>query len=334
MDGVDQIHLLGSTWRRRSPGYPERVRQVAHLRSGAEGYGVLCVAKDPDTRGARKIKTFDEDTLLRFGPLIDRDGDVYATIAGTVHAGTVTQPLSRDAVRQILENVTTEDVRGALRRLRDGASHSFGPSVLWDVVFEGERYAPKAVLGLAAERLAGRPLGPRDFQSGPNKDGFRALERAGFPPVRKDPQESTRDQEDAAAEEEVLRRTDIGATEKDRLIKARRGHGIYRQNLRTVEKPCRITGLKELEHLRASHIKPWCKCTDTEKLDHFNGLLLSPHVDHLFDRGYISFGDDGSVVVSPLLRPDVVQRWGLELPRRAGSLGVSGILCDAGRLIG
>jgi hypothetical protein len=51
--------------------------------------------------------------------------------------------------------------------------------------------------------------------------------------------------------------------------------------------------------LKASHIKPWRSCANNhERLDGYNGLLLAPHVDHLFDRGYISFADDGELWVS------------------------------------
>jgi len=51
--------------------------------------------------------------------------------------------------------------------------------------------------------------------------------------------------------------------------------------------------------LRASHIKPWAQCeSDVERLDVFNGLLLAPHLDALFDGGWISFDDDGGVLVS------------------------------------
>jgi len=63
--------------------------------------------------------------------------------------------------------------------------------------------------------------------------------------------------------------------------------------------------------LRASHIKPWRACTDAEKLDGNNGLLLSPHIDHLFDQGYISFTDTGDLLVSTFLKPSVLVFWKL-----------------------
>jgi hypothetical protein len=119
---------------------------------------------------------------------------------------------------------------------------------------------------------------------------------------------------DDAEEEALQQRTDIGPLEKLNLVKARRGQGVYRDNLERVETACRVTGLLDRRHLRASHIKPWCKSNDAEKLDGCNGLLLSPHLDHLFGRGYISFADSGELLVSRYLNPAVLEKWGLQLP--------------------
>jgi HNH endonuclease len=109
----------------------------------------------------------------------------------------------------------------------------------------------------------------------------------------------------------ILGREDLSPTEKESLIRARRGHGRYRQDLEKVEIACRLTGLIDRRHLRASHIKPWSVSNDDEKLDPNNGLLLSPHIDHLFDRGYISFTDKGELLVSKFLNPVVLSDWGL-----------------------
>ena len=53
--------------------------------------------------------------------------------------------------------------------------------------------------------------------------------------------------------------------------------------------------------LRASHIVPWADCGDEQRLDVHNGLLLSALWDAAFDKGLISFADDGQPLVSPLL---------------------------------
>jgi putative restriction endonuclease len=118
---------------------------------------------------------------------------------------------------------------------------------------------------------------------------------------------------DDIEEERLQQRTDLGPVEKETLVRARRGQGRYRQDLERIEGGCRLTGLIDRRHVRASHIKPWRVSDDGEKLDPNNGLLLSPHIDHLFSRGYISFTDDGDLLVSKFLNPVVLSTWGLKL---------------------
>jgi putative restriction endonuclease len=126
------------------------------------------------------------------------------------------------------------------------------------------------------------------------------------------------DLRDDAAEAAIQQRTNIGPREKASLVNARRGQGIYRENLEQIERKCRMTGLLDRRHLRASHIKPWSASTDEEKLDGFNGLLLSPHFDHLFDRGYISFEDNGNLKVSRYLNPAVIEIWRIDINQNVG----------------
>jgi putative restriction endonuclease len=105
----------------------------------------------------------------------------------------------------------------------------------------------------------------------------------------------------------------LSDTEKDQIIKARKGQGNFRDRLFEVESCCRITGIENPSLLIASHIKPWRSCMSAvERLDRFNGLLLAPHVDRLFDRGFITFSDDGAVIVSPHLPLEDLVRLGLE----------------------
>jgi predicted restriction endonuclease len=65
--------------------------------------------------------------------------------------------------------------------------------------------------------------------------------------------------------------------------------------------------------LIASHIKPWRSSTDQERLDGENGLLLTPNVDSLFDRGFISFDDDGTLLVSPVMDEQVLHQLGVSV---------------------
>ena len=113
-------------------------------------------------------------------------------------------------------------------------------------------------------------------------------------------------------ESDLVGNTQIPELEKIQLIKARRGQGTFVGQVRRIEKQCRITGLSPREHLRASHIKPWRVSSNYEKLDGNNGLLLSPHVDHLFDRGYISFTASGSLLVSPQISHDIFAAWNID----------------------
>jgi hypothetical protein len=96
------------------------------------------------------------------------------------------------------------------------------------------------------------------------------------------------------------------------LVRARIGQGLFRKRLESIEQSCRVTGIRERELLRASHIKPWAHSSDREKLDGENGLLLTPHIDHLFDKGFITFSDRARIIVSERLPRAVVRDWKLQ----------------------
>lgn len=103
----------------------------------------------------------------------------------------------------------------------------------------------------------------------------------------------------------IIKSKNLTITEKERLIKARVGQGEYRKKvLELYNRTCVATGVNFEKFLIASHIKPWSKSTNKEKLDPYNGLLLSPNIDALFDKGYISFSDEGTLLVSALLNQE------------------------------
>lgn len=116
---------------------------------------------------------------------------------------------------------------------------------------------------------------------------------------------------------------DAALPETDRLaiVLARRGQGLFKTRVMRIEHACRITGVTREEHLRASHCKPWRDATNEERLDGENGLLLTPSIDHLFDRGFIAFEDNGQVIVSPVAHRDSLLRMGIkpEHPPMVGS---------------
>jgi hypothetical protein len=122
---------------------------------------------------------------------------------------------------------------------------------------------------------------------------------------------------DGYVEEGILQNTEIDKTEKEAVILARRGQGRFRDNLSRVEHECRITGVQDQRLLIASHIKPWRSCASNfERLDGHNGLLLTPTMDRLFDRRYMTFENDGTVILSERISEEVYERIGLENGRK------------------
>lgn len=89
--------------------------------------------------------------------------------------------------------------------------------------------------------------------------------------------------------------------EKESIILSRIGQGKFREELIELWKGCAISKFEDTRFLIASHIKPWKKSTNHEKIDKYNGLLLLPTYDRLFDLGYISFDDNGKIIISKLL---------------------------------
>jgi hypothetical protein len=103
------------------------------------------------------------------------------------------------------------------------------------------------------------------------------------------------------------------ATEAVRLTKQRMGQDLYRQALLDYWGGCAVTGIEQPELLRASHAKPWAECgSDEERLNVFNGFLLCAHLDALFDRGLLSFTDEGTGLISSELEADTIERLRLD----------------------
>jgi len=123
-----------------------------------------------------------------------------------------------------------------------------------------------------------------------------------------------------AADPSVQERHDIEAIENDSslskterraLVLARRGQGKFRADLFAAWGACALTGVETSALLRASHIQPWAKSTNRQRLDPHNGLLLSANADALFDRGLITFDDKGRIQISPRLSKQERKRLGI-----------------------
>lgn len=139
--------------------------------------------------------------------------------------------------------------------------------------------------------------------------GLKLLEIAGL------------ENEDAIAlvDRDIIEQSGLDRTEVERLYQARVGQGLYRRNVIEVEPRCRVTGVSKLDLLIASHIKPWRQSSNRERLDGNNGLMLSPHIDKLFDAGWISFSDSGDVLVATPEVGQILSVWGVDPSLNIGS---------------
>ena len=102
-------------------------------------------------------------------------------------------------------------------------------------------------------------------------------------------------------------------TEVEAVVKQRRHQEEYRSKLENYwNNACAVTGIEIPEILRASHAKPWKDSSDTEKLDVFNGFLLCANLDALFDKGLITFDDEGKIIISPKLTDNQIASLNLQ----------------------
>lgn len=90
----------------------------------------------------------------------------------------------------------------------------------------------------------------------------------------------------------------LSVTEREAIVKARVGQGKFRDKLVDYWRGCSVSTFSHFDLLIASHIMPWRDADNQQRLDVFNGLLLLPNYDKLFDKGYISFDDNGRIIYS------------------------------------
>lgn len=83
--------------------------------------------------------------------------------------------------------------------------------------------------------------------------------------------------------------------------KIRKQQNKYRLNLLEKMPSCAITQVADDRILVACHIKPYAVCAEDEEFDVNNGVILTPTFHYMFDIGFISFDDDGSLLISPFL---------------------------------
>ncbi len=86
------------------------------------------------------------------------------------------------------------------------------------------------------------------------------------------------------SETEIADSKTIGATFKEQIVRARRGQGVFRANVL----------------LREEY------------------LSRNPHIDHLFDQGYITFSSSQELVIVPEVRDKLLDAWGIDEGVRVG----------------
>jgi hypothetical protein len=155
---------------------------------------------------------------------------------------------------------------------------------------ELERSFPQS--GSGAERFAAR-----------GEAGLAVLLRRAASLARALPSQAATDYQQAVATELSTLPVGIAGTEVERLVRQRVGQNKFRDAMLDYwGGACAVTGVAISEVLRASHAKPWADCaSDAERLDVFNGFLLSANLDALFDRFLISFDEQGVLVIAPAL---------------------------------
>ncbi|MTJ00854.1 HNH endonuclease [Idiomarina piscisalsi] len=117
----------------------------------------------------------------------------------------------------------------------------------------------------------------------------------------------------------------ISETKREIIVNARLGQDHFRRQLIRRWQSCSVTGIEKADVLLASHIKPWSLSSDGEKLDAYNGLLLTPALDRLFDKGFVTFKRNREIILSNQLASWEYQKMGIdasmklrELPIRTG----------------
>lgn len=109
----------------------------------------------------------------------------------------------------------------------------------------------------------------------------------------------------------VLEYQDIPETSATREVEVRKGQQQFREKLLQYWEVCSVTGCSFHEVLIASHIVPWAEASDSERLDVFNGLLLTPNLDRLFDNYFISFNSSGDILISKTISSKAMHDLGI-----------------------
>lgn len=179
---------------------------------------------------------------------------------------------------------------------------------LASVSVEGDAYQvhfqlASTTLHAELERSFPQPGGGADRFAARGDAALAALLRRAASLARALPSQAATDYQQAVATELSTLPAGIACTEVERLVRQRVGQNKFRNAMLDYwSGACAVTGIAIPAVLRASHATPWAECeSDAERLDVFNGFLLSANLDALFDRFLISFDVRGVLVIAPAL---------------------------------
>ena len=117
----------------------------------------------------------------------------------------------------------------------------------------------------------------------------------------------------ASATEKALTYEQVAtrSTSRQVTVATRVGQDKFREKGIKYWKTCAVTGCNVTSILKSSHVKPWAVSDALERLDAFNGILLTPNLDSLFDAGLISFTDGGAILIASALSAGACQSLGV-----------------------
>lgn len=271
----------------------------------------------------RSLLTAAPDKIAGFvvGAVYDRQSDIHDRFGGQRQSG-ISTPQSQPFI--FLFSGAAGSQHGYLDYYdENGVFHYFGQGQRGDMRMGRGNLAIRDHIRSGKRLFVFKSLGPRRqrfvgefvyedhdvIPDHPDSDGrLRNAIVFRLQPVHDDPGADPELQLAALLDTEAL-----GATERQAIATLRVKQQLFRRRLSVLERACRLTGIDDLRFLRASHIKPWRDASDVERIDPHNGLLLTPSADLLFDKGWISFRQDGRLIVSERLPDQARERLGLDV---------------------
>lgn len=124
--------------------------------------------------------------------------------------------------------------------------------------------------------------------------------------------ESINNEDLSSVIEDINLKKEIKITSKKVVTEQRIGQGVFKDKLKKIYNKCLLCDIDDVRLLRASHIKDWASANDFERIDPYDGFLLCPNHDAVFNDGFITFSDKGELVISDELDEKIVKELNLK----------------------